>query len=474
MNITKWYEIPGYKKYVISEHIKLKDRKTLETIRISYYKSYFRDMYNKYQCVSLMNDNGTYDILLLHELAALVFLPNTKPWELLVIHINGKICDNRPSNLTRCAFDYYPAIITQIQLNERYTIYKFLNNGRLFDTFNSVTGASASTKTTRPLSIAAIHEACFRKDCTIVGVWYWRIKFHSRIPSQPRYPIPILSDPYFAKPIYNYLHSPIVITPHGFIYNSITGEPIYPHFTATRYLVVYLLDHNGNYVLEFVHHLVIKTFKSIPDNYLDLVIDHIDGNKANPHIDNLEWVTRPENYRRWREMYFRFSMLKSYKLPIPKQASIPPEPSSPSVFIKTEPFPERHKSSIPKIVTSTIPKIVTSPIYKSLTYVSSTNTVPIYAFSTRKSKKMHRSSSRTTKKMHRYVSNKSNKVHKSSTHITKKVHRSSTHITKKMHRSPSNKLTNKSATKVSKSSRTHKSSCARKSKTAFIETEPFN
>jgi hypothetical protein len=325
---TQWHKIPKYKKYVISKYGKVKDRRTWETVLVQRYRSNFFDIHNTYLAVSLVNNKGTKDILLLHELVASVFLPIAKPWQDLVIHKNGKICDNRASNLTRCTRDSYPNIITQIQLNERYTIYKYLNNWRLFDTFNSFTEAAASTKTTRPLTRAAIREACFRNTSTIAGVWYWRIEYHSRIPVQPRYSISVMSDHSFAKPIHNYLNFP-VITPAGFIYNYLTGNPIYPHFTATHYLAVYLQDYNGNNVLHFVHHLVMNAFKNTPDDYSNLQIDHIDGNKANPHIDNLEWVTRSENSRRWREMYAHFSMT-------PKA----------DVFIETGPSILRSKSSI--------------------------------------------------------------------------------------------------------------------------------
>ncbi len=44
-----------------------------------------------------------------------------------------------------------------------------------------------------------------------------------------------------------------------------------------------------------VHRLVLSTFSPIKDSALD--VNHIDGNKANNALSNLEWVTKSENTR---------------------------------------------------------------------------------------------------------------------------------------------------------------------------------
>ncbi|MDR3561234.1 MAG: HNH endonuclease [Negativicutes bacterium] len=44
---------------------------------------------------------------------------------------------------------------------------------------------------------------------------------------------------------------------------------------------------------EYIHRLVAKAF--IPCSDYKLWVNHVDGNKLNNHVDNLEWVTPSEN-----------------------------------------------------------------------------------------------------------------------------------------------------------------------------------
>ena len=49
----------------------------------------------------------------------------------------------------------------------------------------------------------------------------------------------------------------------------------------------------------YAHRLVAKYFISNPNNLP--VVNHIDENRLNNNVDNLEWVTHKENYRKYRE-----------------------------------------------------------------------------------------------------------------------------------------------------------------------------
>ena len=55
------------------------------------------------------------------------------------------------------------------------------------------------------------------------------------------------------------------------------------------------LSKRGAVKHRFVHRLVAETFIPVPDSSEPLQVNHIDGNKRNNSISNLEWVTAREN-----------------------------------------------------------------------------------------------------------------------------------------------------------------------------------
>ena len=58
-------------------------------------------------------------------------------------------------------------------------------------------------------------------------------------------------------------------------------------FTRMNYI-------NGKYKCKFVHRLVLMTFNPV-DGMENLQVNHIDGNKHNNNLNNLEWCTQSEN-----------------------------------------------------------------------------------------------------------------------------------------------------------------------------------
>lgn len=61
------------------------------------------------------------------------------------------------------------------------------------------------------------------------------------------------------------------------------------------YKVVWLYNKDYKRIRSFVHHLVLITFKS--EKETDKECNHIDGNKINNHLSNLEWVSHLTNVR---------------------------------------------------------------------------------------------------------------------------------------------------------------------------------
>lgn len=81
------------------------------------------------------------------------------------------------------------------------------------------------------------------------------------------------------------------------------------HFMDEHKKIIPVKINQNGYVLiktaygyESGHRLVMKTWR--PTSAMDkLTVDHLDHNKRNNSVDNLEWVTRAENMKRAREDY---------------------------------------------------------------------------------------------------------------------------------------------------------------------------
>lgn len=50
-----------------------------------------------------------------------------------------------------------------------------------------------------------------------------------------------------------------------------------------------------SYKRDYVHRIVAENFLETPENFKELYVNHIDGNKSNNHYTNLEWCTPTEN-----------------------------------------------------------------------------------------------------------------------------------------------------------------------------------
>lgn len=80
----------------------------------------------------------------------------------------------------------------------------------------------------------------------------------------------------------------------GRVVNVRKGNTLTPSLNENGYLYVTLWKHNRAYS-RTVHRLVAEAYVPNPDN--KPVVNHKDANRANPHKDNLEWVTQGENVK---------------------------------------------------------------------------------------------------------------------------------------------------------------------------------
>ena len=92
-------------------------------------------------------------------------------------------------------------------------------------------------------------------------------------------------------PIKGYEHE-YKINSHGKILSLLTDQYVTTSVDSKGYLIVRLYK-DGHYKVKRVHILTAETFIPNPQNLP--VVNHIDGNKQNPDVTNLEWTTFSEN-----------------------------------------------------------------------------------------------------------------------------------------------------------------------------------
>ena len=103
----------------------------------------------------------------------------------------------------------------------------------------------------------------------------------------------------------------------GHIKNKSKAD-IAPKIMPNGYVVVYVHGSLNKYML--LHRVVMLTWKPTPEAE-ELTVDHLDHNKRNNALSNLEWVTKEENERRAMEDYLRESTLVGNDVIVRKKAT---------------------------------------------------------------------------------------------------------------------------------------------------------
>ena len=84
-----------------------------------------------------------------------------------------------------------------------------------------------------------------------------------------------------------------LIDTNGNIYNKRTNKKLKISDNGRGYKKVSLYTEEGKMVNKYIHRLVAETFIDNPNNLSE--VNHIDENKANNSVDNLEWCNRKYN-----------------------------------------------------------------------------------------------------------------------------------------------------------------------------------
>lgn len=82
----------------------------------------------------------------------------------------------------------------------------------------------------------------------------------------------------------------------GEIWNLSTNRILTPSYTGwTKYMQVGITHNNGERKCKTVHRMVYEAFNGVLDK--EMVINHIDEDKTNNSLSNLESMTRADNIR---------------------------------------------------------------------------------------------------------------------------------------------------------------------------------
>lgn len=125
-------------------------------------------------------------------------------------------------------------------------------------------------------------------------------------------------------------HPNYTISETGIITNIHTTKVSTLTLNKEGYLVVTI-----NYQQHLVHRLLLLSFK-LSTHFIDAYVDHIDGNKLNNKLDNLEWVTAKENAIRARKVIGYKQSIESIKIGANKQAVTKRKLSSTNILLIQE------------------------------------------------------------------------------------------------------------------------------------------
>ena len=234
---------------------------------------------NGYTIIEFKNNEGERRRVGLHVLLAEAFHPNVekKP---IVDHTNRQRNDNRLENLAWATLKENSNNCDKTRRGPKRGVTQWTRSGELVNTFSSIEEAGKQMN----LYPGNISKMCAGKSKSkTCGGYIWKYLEVSCSSETWR---PLVAN---GRNIEVSDHGHVRFLRRGSLYTT-KG-----HLDHTYYRVTIRGD-DGDEKLP-VHRLVMKAFSPIEDE-TDMVVDHLDGDKTNNKLTNLEWVTNEENTKR--------------------------------------------------------------------------------------------------------------------------------------------------------------------------------
>ena len=274
--MEEWRKIANYNNYEVSNLGKVRNKKTGRILKSGRTGGYLS--------VGLRL-NGSSKTLKVHQLVGLSFIENQKN-KPQINHIDKNGLNNNESNLEWCTAsenNIHKFLTLQQKTNQNLKVWRCdLETNEKIELYNSIQDAAkwCVENGHSPLE----HNARGNISCAIRGKYKSSCGFKWILNEQPN-----LENEFWKNISVNGItFNNYFVSNLGRFKNSkgIIMENYKPHHSG----YIYVRVNTDKYSL---HNLVASTF--IENTYLKPAVNHIDGNKTNNSVVNLEWATIPEN-----------------------------------------------------------------------------------------------------------------------------------------------------------------------------------
>jgi len=286
MNIEIWKEIINFSKYEISNYGNIKNKDTQKIKKVSIKGGYFS--------TSLIDNNGDQKSIKIHRLVALNFIPNPEN-KATVNHINHNKLDNNINNLEwmttteqnnhkrKCKKEIQELVSSRAvwrldkDTNEKLELYQTIKKASKWVFDNNLTKVNYNDK---PQHISTKIVAVSQKKRKIAFGYKWEYDNSN--------------ENIYENEIWKDIPSEII--------NGVNGYKIsnYGRVKNHKGRISVGSNHESGYLWVSIapkqyllHRLVAKVF--IPNLENKEQVNHIDGNKKNACVTNLEWCSNKEN-----------------------------------------------------------------------------------------------------------------------------------------------------------------------------------